>query len=171
MDSNAYVRLILFFLATCNYLIPTYLVYRDIKNLDDAWPFLEPVSRSVGVCFWRVAIFITKQEYPEYYEVISEPIDLKLIGIRMRDKYYQSRDAFTRDLFKMLENCRKFNTPSSEVYKCADRVQQYIKYVLRVHLVLLLIHSGRGLLDSDAIFTVLMLSKRRCLTCNCECRC
>ena len=81
--------------------------------------------------FW-VQGYKHTQEYPEYYDVISEPIDLKMIGLRVRDKYYSSRELFTRDLLKMLENCRKFNTPSSEVYKCAERIQQYIKYVMFV---------------------------------------
>jgi hypothetical protein len=39
----------------------------------------------------------TLQEAPDYYNVIKTPVDLKLIGERVRDKVYASREQFFND--------------------------------------------------------------------------
>ena len=56
-------------------------------------PFLvTPISSS------RIA---PEQKVTDYYDVILDPVDLKMIGGRVRDRYYTSKDAFTRDLTKV----------------------------------------------------------------------
>ena len=46
-------------------------VHRDLKNQDTSWPFVEPVNRDTT---------------PLYYEIIRNPIDLKMIGQKIREK-------------------------------------------------------------------------------------
>lgn len=46
-------------------------VHRDLKNHDASWPFREPVN---------------PETTPHYYEAIRNPVDLKMIGARIRDK-------------------------------------------------------------------------------------
>lgn len=41
------------------------------------------------------------QDAPDYYAVILEPIDLKLITMRVRDKAYSTKDMFARDIQKV----------------------------------------------------------------------
>lgn len=52
-------------------------IYRSIlakiKTDKNAWPFLEPVD---------------VDEVPEYYDTILFPIDLKMIGTRVKEGYY-----------------------------------------------------------------------------------
>ena len=67
------------------------------------------------------------QDAPGYFDVIKEPIDLKLVGARIKDKYYNTREAFIRDVNKMFDNCRKYNEESSEYYQCAEQLQAYFR--------------------------------------------
>ena len=46
-------------------------VHRDLKNQDTSWPFVEPVNRDTT---------------PLYYEIIRNPVDLKMIGQKIREK-------------------------------------------------------------------------------------
>lgn len=67
-----------------------------------SWPFKETVS---------------KEEYPEYYELIKDPVDLRMINDRLREgDYYRSREMMYQDLDRMTANCQLFNAPDSEYH-------------------------------------------------------
>lgn len=87
-------------------------ILRDIRAHADSWPFREPVNRA---------------DAPDYYDVIIEPMDLKMVAQRVKDKSYSTRDAFVRDIQRMLDNCRHYNNDTTEFFKCADRLEQYFK--------------------------------------------
>ncbi|KXJ20228.1 Protein polybromo-1 [Exaiptasia diaphana] len=53
----------------------------------------------------------------EYYEVIKEPIDLKIICTRVRNHHYCSVEDLEKDLQLMVKNAHTFNEPGSQVYK------------------------------------------------------
>jgi hypothetical protein len=57
------------------------------------------------------------QRYPEYYNVIKEPIDLKTIAMRIQDNQYRSLDHLEKDMLLMCKNARTFNEPGSVIYK------------------------------------------------------
>lgn len=100
--------------VTCDKALMTWLksVHRDVKNHRASWPFLEPVNA---------------ESVPDYHKVVKDPIDLRLIGARIKDKYYSSEEALVSDLFLMLENCRKYNDEGTVYFQCADELQQYIR--------------------------------------------
>lgn len=87
-------------------------VLRDVKAHSQSWPFAEPVSREVA---------------PDYYDVIKEPMDLKTVGNRIRDKFYTDRDVFFCDMVSIFDNCRKYNAPGSEYYDAADVCDKYFR--------------------------------------------
>jgi histone acetyltransferase len=87
-------------------------VHKDLKNHSSAWPFVEPINLS---------------DAPDYLSVVSEPMDLRLIGARVKDKKYATREQFLRDVNLIFDNCRKYNAPGTVYVKCADELQQFLK--------------------------------------------
>lgn len=64
---------------------------------------------------------------PDYYTVISKPVDLSRIWQRIRDKVYHSIDTFSKDIRQMLDNCRLYNAPGTAYFGAAEELQQYYK--------------------------------------------
>merc|ERR1712048_135915 len=57
-----------------------------------------------------------KDEYPEYYEIIKNPIDLTIISKYIETgKYDTGLVSMTKDLELMVKNCKDFNEPGSQL--------------------------------------------------------
>ncbi|GLD65877.1 histone acetyltransferase KAT2B, partial [Lates japonicus] len=76
----------------------------------NAWPFMEPVK---------------KTEAPGYYQVIRFPMDLKTMSERLKSRYYTTRKLFMADMQRIFTNCREYNPPESEYYKCANLLEKF----------------------------------------------
>lgn len=55
----------------------------------------------------------SKVEYPDYYEIIQRPIDLK----RIESRQYSSINELTNDLQLMFDNACLYNEPGSTIYR------------------------------------------------------
>ena len=58
--------------------------------------------------------YIYLQRYPEYYEHISDAIDLKTIGTKIQNEEYGQLSDLEEDLIKMTKNAMLFNEPGSQ---------------------------------------------------------
>jgi histone acetyltransferase len=87
-------------------------VHKELKNHPSAWPFMDPVDLDA---------------VPDYGAVVTEPMDLKLIGARIRAKHYASREQFLRDVHLMFDNCRRYNDASTVYYKHAEELQRFLR--------------------------------------------
>jgi len=89
-------------------------VILKIKDHPASWPFLKPVDR---------------REVPDYYEVIKDPVDLELVEKRVEaGNYYITKEIFLADVKRMCENCRTYNHPETEYYKCANDLEtEFVK--------------------------------------------
>ncbi|XP_041421935.1 histone acetyltransferase KAT2B isoform X2 [Xenopus laevis] len=90
-------------------------LYNILKTIlqqshQSAWPFMEPVKRT---------------EAPGYYEVIRFPMDLKTMSERVKNKYYVTKKLFMADLQRIFTNCREYNPPESEYFKCANILEKF----------------------------------------------
>ena len=74
----------------------------DIKKNRDSWPFLSPV---------------TKEEVPDYYDYISQPMDFGTIRKKFENNEYNMVEEFFRDCLLVFDNCHTYNTENSAVYK------------------------------------------------------
>ena len=54
---------------------------------------------------------------PEYYDIIKQPIDLRLIAQKIQSNSYTSLEELSNDLMLMIQNAKLYNSSSSEVYK------------------------------------------------------
>ena len=56
-----------------------------------------------------------KKDYPDYYKVILEPMDLKTIEHNIRSERYANEDALLVDMKLMFRNARHYNEEGSQV--------------------------------------------------------
>ncbi|VDM80750.1 unnamed protein product, partial [Strongylus vulgaris] len=68
----------------------------------------------------------TKEEYPDYYEVIKKPMDLQRIQQRLQAHGYGRWVDIVADMSLMLENACKYNEPESAIYKDAVALQRLV---------------------------------------------
>lgn len=51
--------------------------------------------------------------------------DLKTMSERLRNRYYVSKKLFMADLQRVFTNCKEYNPPESEYYKCASVLEKF----------------------------------------------
>jgi len=68
----------------------------------------------------------SRTKYPEYYRVITEPIDLKMIAQKIQSETYKSLNELEADLLLMVKNAKTFNEPGSLIYKDATLLRKII---------------------------------------------
>lgn len=85
-------------------------VLQIVKQHSAAWPFLKPVN---------------PLEVPDYYDHIKFPMDLKTMSDRLKGKYYITRRLFIADMTRIFTNCRLYNSPDTEYYRCANTLERY----------------------------------------------
>ncbi|XP_069769371.1 histone acetyltransferase KAT2B-like isoform X2 [Narcine bancroftii] len=84
-------------------------ILQQVKSHQSAWPFMEPVK---------------KTDAPGYYEVIRFPMDLKTMSERVKNRYYVTKKLFMADMQRIFTNCREYNPPESEYFKCANILEK-----------------------------------------------
>ncbi|XP_075982048.1 gcn5 acetyltransferase isoform X2 [Anticarsia gemmatalis] len=87
-------------------------VLHAVKNHAAAWPFLKPVDKS---------------EVPDYYDHIKYPMDLRTMGERLKARYYSSKRLFIADMTRIFTNCRLYNSPDTDYYRCANTLEKYFQ--------------------------------------------
>ncbi|EEQ89672.1 histone acetyltransferase [Blastomyces dermatitidis] len=83
----------------------------EIQNHKQAWPFLVPVNRD---------------EVPDYYNVISSPMDLSTMEERLECDSYTTPKDLVADLKLIFSNCRQYNDASTVYAKCAVKLEKYM---------------------------------------------
>uniref|UniRef100_G1TTM1 Bromo domain-containing protein n=1 Tax=Oryctolagus cuniculus TaxID=9986 RepID=G1TTM1_RABIT len=51
--------------------------------------------------------------------------DLKTMSERLKNRYYVSKKLFMADLQRVFTNCKEYNPPESEYYKCANILEKF----------------------------------------------
>lgn len=83
----------------------------DMQNHTSAWPFAQPVNR---------------EEVPDYYEVIKEPMDLSTMEDRLQQDMYPRPEDFIKDAKLVFDNCRKYNNETTPYAKSANKLEKYM---------------------------------------------
>ncbi|CAG8155514.1 unnamed protein product [Penicillium nalgiovense] len=82
-----------------------------IQNRKHAWPFVTPVN---------------KDEVPDYYNVISSPMDLSTIEERLDADFYTTPKELIGDLKLIFSNCQQYNDATTVYAKCAIQLEKYM---------------------------------------------
>ncbi|XP_038219745.1 protein polybromo-1-like [Zerene cesonia] len=69
----------------------------------------------------------SKRRYPDYFEVIDSPIDLKTIAQKIQASEYSNLNELEKDLLLMVRNACNFNEPGSQIYKDAKMLKKIIQ--------------------------------------------
>ncbi|XP_046881152.1 polybromo 1, like isoform X1 [Hypomesus transpacificus] len=69
----------------------------------------------------------SKKDYPDYYKVIQEPMDLKTIEHNIRSERYTTGEALMDDMRLMFRNARHYNEEGSQVYNDAGVLEKVLK--------------------------------------------
>lgn len=83
----------------------------EMQNHPSAWPFVQPVSR---------------EEVPDYYEVIKEPMDLGTMEQKLESDKYEQMDDFIYDAKLIFNNCRSYNNETTTYYKNATKLEKFL---------------------------------------------
>uniref|UniRef100_A0A8C2TM77 Transcription initiation factor TFIID subunit n=1 Tax=Coturnix japonica TaxID=93934 RepID=A0A8C2TM77_COTJA len=83
------------------------IVTQKMMAVPDSWPFHHPVN---------------KKFVPDYYKVITNPMDLETICKNISKHKYQNRETFLDDVNLILANSIKYNGPDSQYTKTAQEI-------------------------------------------------
>ena len=72
--------------------------------MKDAWPFLNPVDA---------------KQVADYYKVITSPMDLSTLDMRLSKGMYRTKSAFEKDFRLIISNCNEYNDPRSMYVRMA----------------------------------------------------
>lgn len=81
----------------------------SLQANSSAWPFLEPVNT---------------KDVPDYLDVIRHPMDLSTISNKHKNLQYSNLAEFTNDIYLMVNNCLKYNSPETQYYKCGENIKR-----------------------------------------------
>lgn len=85
------------------------------------WQLLESVTSltsNTGVALSEPFLRLpSKRFYPDYYKEIKNPISLTQIRRKVRGKAYGTVSEVAGDMNIMFENAKKYNVPTSKLYK------------------------------------------------------
>ncbi|KAK4191629.1 histone acetyltransferase GCN5 [Podospora australis] len=88
----------------------------QIQNHKQAWPFLTPVNRD---------------EVPDYYNVITQPMDLSTIEERLEHDFYGTPKELVGDLKLIFSNCKQYNDATTVYTKCAVKLEKYMWQLIK----------------------------------------
>lgn len=83
----------------------------DMQNHTSAWPFAQPVNR---------------EEVPDYYEVIKQPMDLSTMEERLQADLYPKPEDFVYDAKLIFDNCRRYNNETTPYAKSANKLEKFM---------------------------------------------
>ncbi|TRY65039.1 hypothetical protein DNTS_018546, partial [Danionella cerebrum] len=68
----------------------------------------------------------SKKDYPDYYQIIQDPMDLRTIENNIRTERYNNDEALIEDMKLMFRNARHYNEEGSQVYNDANILEKII---------------------------------------------
>ncbi|KAK7457993.1 hypothetical protein BaRGS_00039138 [Batillaria attramentaria] len=69
----------------------------------------------------------SRKDYPDYYQVIMEPIDMTMIEAKIKADKYTTEQALLCDFELMFNNARHYNEEGSQVYQDADTLDRILR--------------------------------------------
>lgn len=82
----------------------------ELQNNAASWPFATPVN---------------KEEVPDYYEVIKEPMDLSTMEQKLENDHYSTMEEFVYDSKLIFKNCRSYNGENTTYFKNANKLEKF----------------------------------------------
>ncbi|KAI0399898.1 Bromodomain-containing protein [Xylaria palmicola] len=91
--------------------LPLQRFLSQIQFHKQAWPFRHPVNRD---------------EVPDYYNVITSPMDLPTVEDKLKQDLYAAPKDLVEDLQFLFGNCWQYNDAPTVYSKCAAKLEEYM---------------------------------------------
>ncbi|KAI9267863.1 hypothetical protein BY458DRAFT_475796 [Sporodiniella umbellata] len=95
-------------------------LYLDVVNYRDP----EEPDYDITAIFLKLP---SKKDYPDYYQIIKQPIALETIKTKVDKRAYQHISQMKADLDLMISNAKKYNMKGSQIYDDALKIQKFFK--------------------------------------------
>ena len=66
----------------------------------------------------------SKKDYPDYYEIIDNPIDMRTINEKIKSNVYKTAADCLADFRLMFSNCMTYNEENSDIYNDAKTLDK-----------------------------------------------
>lgn len=90
----------------------------ELNGHASAWPFVAPVNAN---------------DVPDYYTVITNPMDLSTMETKLENNQYETVDDMVKDAqlgtcvaYAVFDNCKLYNPASSPYAKCAVKLEKFL---------------------------------------------
>jgi histone acetyltransferase len=90
-------------------------IVEQLKSHKDSWPFINAVK---------------KEEVPDYYDIIKNPMWLTKIEERVNEGKYETKKEFADDLNLIIGNCRSYNQKNTIYYRKSVEIEKYMIQLL-----------------------------------------
>lgn len=101
---------------------PTLTLKEVLEQLLDAVvSYSEPSGRVISKLFQQLP---SKVQYPDYYAIIKDPIDLKIVAQKIQMGQYRSVNSMSKDIDLLVKNAKTYNEPGSQVFKDANSIKK-----------------------------------------------
>ena len=80
-----------------------------LQSSSSSWPFLQPVNG---------------EEVHDYYDVITEPMDLGTMESKLDKDQYESVEEFVKDVLLIVRNCKRYNAENTPYAKAAGKLER-----------------------------------------------
>ncbi|KAM4549143.1 bromodomain testis-specific protein [Odontesthes bonariensis] len=87
------------------------VVIRALWRHQYSWPFRQPVD-AVALCL------------PDYYTIVTHPMDLSTIKKRLQNRYYWEAIECMKDFNTMFTNCYVYNRPGDDIVLMAQTLEK-----------------------------------------------
>uniref|UniRef100_A0A1I7UKI5 Bromo domain-containing protein n=1 Tax=Caenorhabditis tropicalis TaxID=1561998 RepID=A0A1I7UKI5_9PELO len=97
--------------------------------MQQLWNTIHQYRVAGNPSYWPAGAFIelpSAKQYPEYYQIIRNPIDMKTIRYRIDNHQYPHVDAMLADVRLMFANARDFNEPASSIHTDAIQLERAV---------------------------------------------
>ena len=74
-----------------------------------------------------------RELFPDYYQLVAEPLSLRRVQARVRSGRYASYQPFERDMLLIFRNAFEYNLPGSQIYADAEILQEEFRRVAARH--------------------------------------
>lgn len=88
------------------------LIINEMCKNDSATAFMEKVN---------------EKDYPDYYELIKQPMDIETIKTKLKNREYKTKEQFAYDCRLIFDNCEFFNEDESKVGQAGHKLRAYFE--------------------------------------------
>lgn len=82
---------------------------------------------AIGVFIRVLCLTRTHTQYPDYTDVISQPMDLRTIRTKIKRGVYSGLDDFLKDVHLIFFNCLKYHKRHSEIGKAGVALKKFFE--------------------------------------------